>query len=101
MLEQAGLREVEEECKKLHIQFHLLRGDSKVCVPDLVKSLNLDGVVADFSPLRVPLSWVEHVKNALPADVPFCQVSLHSPMYFPKIYQKDAPFVPIRWMPII
>lgn len=70
-----GLQEVEEECNDLQINFHLVRGESKICVPELVEKLKLDAVVTDFSPLRVPLSWVEHVKKALPKDVPFCQVN--------------------------
>ena len=51
---------------------------SQECVPDLVSKLNLDAVVADFSPLRVPLSWITNVKKELPDDVPFCQVNTSS-----------------------
>lgn len=43
-------------------------------MPNLIKKLKLDAVVADFSPLRVPLSWIEKVKESIPEDVPFCQV---------------------------
>lgn len=74
LLGYSGLEEVESECRKLHIQFHLLKGESKVCVPQLVEKLKLDAVVADFAPLRVPMSWINHVKDVLPPDVPFCQV---------------------------
>ena len=70
-----GLQQVEAECKKLEIQFHLLEGEPTVCVPQMVQKLNLDGVVTDFSPLRLPVSWVENVKKNLPENVPFCQVS--------------------------
>lgn len=74
LIQFLGLKEIEKECNDLKINFHLLRGESKIRVPELVEKLNLDAVVTDFSPLRVPLSWVEHVKKALPKDVPFCQV---------------------------
>ncbi|XP_057365381.1 deoxyribodipyrimidine photo-lyase-like [Daphnia carinata] len=73
-----GLEEVEAECQKLQIQFHLLKGDSQTCVPNLIKKLKLDAVVADFSPLRVPLSWIDKVKESIPEDVPFCQIDAHN-----------------------
>ena len=69
-----GLEEVEAECQKQKIEFHLLKGQSQICVPDLIKKLKLDAVVTDFSPLRVPLSWIDKVKESIPKDVPFCQV---------------------------
>ena len=71
-----GLREVETECQQLGINFHLLKGESQTCVPELVDRLRLDGVITDFSPLRVPRSWVEKLNGKLPSDVPFCQVLL-------------------------
>ncbi|XP_046653575.1 deoxyribodipyrimidine photo-lyase-like [Daphnia pulicaria] len=73
-----GLEEVETECQKLKIEFHLLKGESQICVPDLIKKLKLDAVVADFSPLRVPLSWIDKVKESIPKDVPFCQIDAHN-----------------------
>jgi len=73
-----GLQQVEAECKKLEIQFHLLEGEPTVCVPELVQKLNLDGIVTDFSPLRLPVSWVENVKKTLPDNVPFCQIDAHN-----------------------
>jgi hypothetical protein len=82
---------VETECQKLKIEFHLLKGESQICVPDLIKKLKLDAVVADFSPLRVPLSWIDKVKESIPKDVPFCQVpnNDHSKLSF------DSNFNPI------
>lgn len=74
ILHLLGLEEVEAECQKLQIEFHLLKGDSQTCVPNLIKKLKLDAVVADFSPLRVPLSWIDDVKESIPEDVPLCQV---------------------------
>lgn len=73
-----GLQEVEQELKSLNIQFHLLFGESQQQVPLFVKENNIGGVVTDFSPLRSPRQWVEAVKNALPAEVPFYQVDGHN-----------------------
>ncbi|RXG59456.1 Deoxyribodipyrimidine photo-lyase, partial [Armadillidium vulgare] len=38
----------------------------------------MGGVVTDFSPLRLPLQWVEDVEKSLPEDVPFGQVDGHN-----------------------
>jgi len=73
-----GLQEVESECKKLKIEFHLLQGEPTTCIPELVQNLNLDGVVTDFSPLRIPTAWNESLKKKLPKDVPFCQIDAHN-----------------------
>lgn len=73
-----GLEEVEEECRKLDIGFHLLFGEHGKVIPKFLKDNNFGGIVTDFSPLRVPMSWVESVKRALPEDVPFCQVDAHN-----------------------
>ena len=50
-------------------------GESRTRVPELVEKLKLDAVVTDFSPLRVPRSWVETVTENLPHNIPFCQVN--------------------------
>ena len=50
-------------------------GESRTRVPELVEKLKLDAVVTDFSPLRVPRSWVETVTENLPDNIPFCQVN--------------------------
>ena len=63
-----------QECRELDINFHLLIGFSKDNVPKFVVDNKVGGVMTDFSPLRVPLSWVEDVRTGLPANVPFCQV---------------------------
>lgn len=69
-----GLEEVAEECKTLNISFHLLTGMASEVLPKFIKEHSIGAVVTDFSPLRVPLKWVEDVKNNLPSDVPFVQV---------------------------
>lgn len=73
-----GLQEVETECNQLDISFHLLTGEAKDKLPEFVKSHDIGGVVADFSPLREPRAWLEDVKKALPEDVTLCQVDAHN-----------------------
>ncbi|XP_018096830.2 CPD photolyase-like L homeolog isoform X1 [Xenopus laevis] len=73
-----GLQEVAEECKELNIPFHLLIGYAKDILPNFVKDHAIGGVVTDFSPLRVPLQWVEDVGKCLPEDVPLVQVDAHN-----------------------
>ncbi|XP_048460753.1 CPD photolyase isoform X2 [Rhincodon typus] len=73
-----GLHEVAEECKQLNISFHLLIGFAKDVLPDFVKEHNIGGMVTDFSPLRLPLEWIENVRYNLPEDIPFIQVDAHN-----------------------
>ncbi|XP_053662242.1 deoxyribodipyrimidine photo-lyase [Anopheles marshallii] len=74
----AGLEEVANECEKLNIQFHLLRGNAGDNVPEFVRKHKIGSVVCDFSPLRVPMKWVDEVKRSLPVEVPLCQVDAHN-----------------------
>lgn len=69
-----GLKEVQTGCGDLNIHFHLLRGLAATQVTNFVKQHKMGAVVCDFSPLRIHRSWVEDLKKALPADVPFLQV---------------------------
>ncbi|XP_055627562.1 deoxyribodipyrimidine photo-lyase [Toxorhynchites rutilus septentrionalis] len=73
-----GLEEVASECESLNINFHMLSGLAKDTIPKFVKEHRMGAVVSDFSPLRVPMQWVDDVSKALPADVPFCQVDAHN-----------------------
>ncbi|XP_076281446.1 deoxyribodipyrimidine photo-lyase isoform X2 [Lasioglossum baleicum] len=73
-----GLQEVEEECKTLNINFHLLHGDPNDSIVKFVKTHKIGAVIADFCPLKLPLSWIDNVQNKLPEDVPFCQVDAHN-----------------------
>ncbi|XP_036332213.1 deoxyribodipyrimidine photo-lyase-like [Rhagoletis pomonella] len=73
-----GLEEVELECRELQIPFQLCLGSAVECLPKVVQSQNISAVVCDFTPLRVQTQWVEQVKAALPADVPFTQVDAHN-----------------------
>ncbi|XP_055837297.1 deoxyribodipyrimidine photo-lyase [Episyrphus balteatus] len=74
----SGLEEVEKECRNLNINFHLLLGEAPKEIPKLVKQYNIGAVVCDFSPLRLPVKWVNEVKDSLPAEVPLTQVDAHN-----------------------
>uniref|UniRef100_A0A8C6X9W6 Deoxyribodipyrimidine photo-lyase n=1 Tax=Naja naja TaxID=35670 RepID=A0A8C6X9W6_NAJNA len=73
-----GLEEVAEECRLLAIPFHLLVGFAKDTLPIFVTQHGIGGVVTDFSPLRVPMQWVQDVQERLPSDVPLAQVDAHN-----------------------
>ncbi|XP_071498998.1 deoxyribodipyrimidine photo-lyase-like [Diadema antillarum] len=73
-----GLKEVSQDLSALDISFHLLTGHAKDVLPKFVESNKIGGLVTDFSPLRLPRQWVDDVAEALPPDVPFCQVDAHN-----------------------
>lgn len=73
-----GLDEVASECKKLNINFHLLRGNHTEEIPKFVKHNKIGSLVCDFSPLRIHRAWVEGIKKALPKEVPLVQVDAHN-----------------------
>ncbi|XP_037822376.1 deoxyribodipyrimidine photo-lyase [Lucilia sericata] len=73
-----GLQEVAEECNDLNITFQLLIGPAKERAPEFVATHDVAAVVCDFAPLRVPLQWVDDVKEKLPDSVPFIQVDAHN-----------------------
>lgn len=73
-----GLEEVAQECQDLNICFELLIGPAKERLPEYVEAHDVAAVVCDFSPLRVPLEWLENVKELLPENVPFLQVDAHN-----------------------
>lgn len=74
----SGLEEVERDCILLNIKFHLIIESAATGIPKFVKERNIGGVVCDFSPLRVPLKWVQDVKENLPKTIAFCQVDAHN-----------------------
>lgn len=69
-----GLEEVSEECHKLNINFHLLRGDAGDQIPKFVKDYEIGAVVVDFSPLRIGRGWIKDVMKKLDDNIPFVQV---------------------------
>lgn len=70
-----GLKEVEQECKTLNISFHLLHGEPNESILKFVKKHDIGAVIADFCPLKLPMSWLDNVENNLPEDIPICQVN--------------------------
>lgn len=74
----SGLEEVAAECKKLKIPFQLLMGSAKECIPRFIEDYDGAAVVCDFAPLRVPMQWVEDVKENLPTTVPLIQIDAHN-----------------------
>ena len=62
----------------MNIAFHMLLGEPDKVLPDFVKFKEIGGVVADFTPLRKPLKWLEDIAKKLPKNVPLCQVCLCS-----------------------
>lgn len=74
----SGLQQVEAQCQKLNVQFHLLQGSADREIPKFVNNHNMGAVVCDFSPLRVPMKWVNDVCQKLPPDVPLSQVDAHN-----------------------
>ncbi|KAH8370648.1 hypothetical protein KR093_004427, partial [Drosophila rubida] len=73
-----GLQEVEQECRKLNVAFHLLLGPAVERLPEFVIAQDIGAVVCDFAPLRLPRQWVTDVGKALPKNVPFAQVDAHN-----------------------
>lgn len=72
-----GLREVQKECTALGIGFYLLIGLAKDVLPQFLRERKCATLVCDFSPLRVPLQWVQDVKGKI-GNIPFHQVDAHN-----------------------
>lgn len=74
-----GLQQVEKQCELLGIQFHLELGYAKDKIVDYCEEHDIDLVIADFCPLRDPLSWVEEAGQKLKKkNIPLYQVDAHN-----------------------
>ncbi|KAG7171338.1 Deoxyribodipyrimidine photo-lyase-like 2, partial [Homarus americanus] len=73
-----GLEEVENECQKLGIEFHLLHGEAKDVLPKIIEEHHIGGLVTDFSPLRLPQEMLKDVKETIPKNIPMCKVDAHN-----------------------
>eukprot|EP00892_Ulva_mutabilis_P009234 jgi/Ulvmu1/6683/UM030_0014.1 len=71
-----GLREMAPKLEAANIRFHLLRGNPKETVPELVKILDAALLITDQSPLNLPRQWREDVKEAV--SCPFHEVDAHN-----------------------
>ena len=72
-----GLQEVETQLRNKNIPFHLLMGNPTENVPEFASSHRAILVVADFSPLRIGLSWTQTAAeklDALECPIPLVQV---------------------------
>lgn len=74
-----GLQQVEKQCKSLGIQFHLELGYAKDMIVEYCEENEVDLVIADFSPLRDPLHWLEEAgKKLKKKNIPLYQVDAHN-----------------------
>ncbi|KAK9505830.1 hypothetical protein O3M35_009804 [Rhynocoris fuscipes] len=74
-----GLQEVHADLKALNIPFHLfICKEATDTITSFVKENGIGCVVIDFSPLRLPKEWANNLKEALPKNVPLCQVDGHN-----------------------
>ncbi|XP_033299257.1 deoxyribodipyrimidine photo-lyase-like [Bombus bifarius] len=73
-----GLMEIEEECKQLNLNFHLLHGEPNESILKFVKTYNMGAVIVDFYPLKLPMLWIDNVQKNLPEDVPIYQIDAHN-----------------------
>jgi len=74
-----GLQQVEKQCQTLGIQFHLELGYAKDLIADYCEEYEIDLVIADFCPLRDPLSWLEEAgKKLKKKNIPLYQVDAHN-----------------------
>uniref|UniRef100_T1HKC6 Deoxyribodipyrimidine photo-lyase n=2 Tax=Rhodnius prolixus TaxID=13249 RepID=T1HKC6_RHOPR len=74
-----GLQEVNNDLKTLSIPLHLfLSKEPTGNILTFVKEHKIGCVVIDFSPLRLPKDWAKKLKEALPENIPLCQVDGHN-----------------------
>lgn len=74
-----GLQQIEKQCQTLGIQFHLELGYAKDMIVEYCEQYDIDLVIADFCPLRDPLSWVEEAGRKLrKKNIPLYQVDAHN-----------------------
>ncbi|KAK3914860.1 Deoxyribodipyrimidine photo-lyase [Frankliniella fusca] len=73
-----GLKEVQNECKELNIEFHMLYGSGADVMPGFVEKNKIGALVIDFMPLRNVMAYADQLKKTLPKNVPLCQVDAHN-----------------------
>ncbi len=59
-----GLRQVEEELRRMGIAFHLLCGDPAREIPRHLAAAHAGELVVDFNPLRITRGWIEAVAKS-------------------------------------
>lgn len=74
-----GLQQLEKQCRNLGIQFHLELGYAKDIIDAYCERHKIDLVVADFCPLRDPMSWVQEAGHKLvKKSIPLYVVDAHN-----------------------
>jgi len=76
-----GLEEVERQLREKDIPMFLTVGDPIVNVPEFAIKHEAIALVVDFSPVRVPLMWVQGVADSLDdsnSNIPFVQIDAHN-----------------------
>lgn len=64
-----GLQEVEQELRRLNIQFLVLEGEPPEKIAELVARLHAALLVTDFNPLRQTRTWKEEVAAHIPCSM--------------------------------
>jgi deoxyribodipyrimidine photo-lyase len=73
-----GLKQLEADLVSLNIPFRLLLGQPKDQIPAFCNAIKASHLVADFTPLRVPMQWKKDVSKLLYDGCAFEQVDAHN-----------------------
>ena len=76
-----GLEEVERQLREKDIPMFLTMGDPITNISDFAIKHDAIALVVDFSPIRVPLMWVQGVADLLDnsnSKIPFVQIDAHN-----------------------
>lgn len=71
-----GLEILEKDLEKVNIPFIILIGDPKVVVKEFVEENRIEGLITDFSPLKLKRDWVDQLKSEL--KISFMEVDAHN-----------------------
>ena len=71
-----GLKEVEQNLKKLDIAFHLIKGQPEKELVKFIKRYRIGTLVTDFDPLKIKKTWKRNVAKAI--DIPFYEIDTHN-----------------------
>jgi len=71
-----GLREVEQDLRRLRIPFHLLEGDPAEALPLFLRSSDAAELVTDFDLLRPKREWRKRISETI--SIPFVEVDAHN-----------------------
>jgi len=72
----AGLEEVEQDLRRLHIPFFLLLDSADRAIPGFADKHDIAALVTEFAPLRINRQWQQQVIDRI--SVPFYRVDAHN-----------------------